>query len=564
MDAMHTVAIVGGGISGLTVAHELSRTGQFDITVYEQNPEIGGKARSVRLADQNPGEHAMRVYLASYSTLYTVMNEIPFEGKTAYDNLVYAHFSLRYGDDVIVFDTKYTTIWIAIKNAIAIFQFMRRAGIGITELIYFIYKIARILWLTPDEVNDQMSVISFEDYVGAKSRSAAFQEVVLRVPEMLVAAKRYASAAVAAPLLLEWYVGPFLKSKYHRLGFASLNGPTSERFINPWVDELKTRGVKFRTNTRITEVHEEARLINSVVTDSHETIKASTYVLAVQHNILGALLNERLKKLVPNLEELLDLGKEWSNGVQYFLSEIPTRWQRSVGRITVAIDSEWSIVFLITTADVVWDHVSLPPGTVGVLSAVLSNSKANGRKIHKPYIRCTHDELLDEALVQIGWSELEAIRERFVGPDLHYLSRADFLANEKRYDGWASAAVPSDRGMNYEEVLVSDGQLYIRLPGNLALEPDNATDVYNLFVAGEFTKTEFAKPTMEKSCESGMRCAYAICQSANVPYDTTRFSSQPTLPFGFLRSLTFRLLMMGLGVAAVVGVSLLLATMILG
>ena len=43
----------------------------------------------------------MRVYLASYATLYTVMSEIPVDGRTAYDNLVYPHFSLRYRDDVV-------------------------------------------------------------------------------------------------------------------------------------------------------------------------------------------------------------------------------------------------------------------------------------------------------------------------------------------------------------------------------------------------------------------------------------------------------------------------------
>jgi uncharacterized protein with NAD-binding domain and iron-sulfur cluster len=556
MPAKHTVAIVGGGIAGLTVAHELARTGRFDITVYEQNDVIGGKARSVRLPDENPGEHAMRVYLASYSTLYTVMKEIPYESQTAYDNLVYAHFSLRYKDDVIVMNTQYTNFPTAVRNAIGLFRFVGRAGVGFSEQVLFAWKIARILWMTPAQMDDELSTISFEDYMGGSARSPAFQEVVLRIPEMLVAAKRYASAAVVAPLLLEWYVGAFLHSKFHRLGFASLNGPTSERFLDPWVAELKRKGVNFRTSVRITDVHEKARLIEDVCTDTGETIAADIYVLAVQHNILGALLNNRLLKLVPNLKELLELGKEWSNGVQYFLKEIPPRWEPSVGRITVAIDSEWSLVFLITTANQLWSHVSLPEGTVGVLSAVMSNSTTNGRKHHKPYIRCTEEELLDEVLVEIGWEERSAIREGYIGPDLHYLTRDEFLATEPRYNGWATAAIPRGKDIAFEEVVASDGQLYIRLPGNLSIEPENATDVYNLFIAGEFTKTEFAKPTMEKSCESGMRCAYAVCQSENVNYDTTRFTSAAVLPFGFLRTLSFRLLLIALGVVGLVGLCL--------
>ena len=190
----HSVAIIGGGIAGLTVAHELIQTGRFDVTIYERKNAIGGKARSVRLDDRNVGEHAMRVYLASYSTLFTIMQEIPYESRTAYDNLVYGKFSLRYGDLDCSIDPKYTTFWAATKKAFAIFRFMRQAGVGILEQIYFIFKIGRILWMTPSQVDTEMSTLSFEDYMGGPSRSDAFRQVVLRVPEMLVAAKRYASA----------------------------------------------------------------------------------------------------------------------------------------------------------------------------------------------------------------------------------------------------------------------------------------------------------------------------------------------------------------------------------
>ncbi|MBC7815487.1 MAG: FAD-dependent oxidoreductase [Planctomycetaceae bacterium] len=548
----HSVAIIGGGIAGLTVAHELSRTGRFDITIYEQKASIGGKARSVRLDDQNVGEHAMRVFLASYCALYTVMQEIPYESQTTYNNLVYSKFSLRYGKLDCSIDPKYTTFWNAIKKALLISRFLHRAGVGMLEQIYFVYKIGRILWMTPSQVDTEMSTLSFEDYMGGSSRSDAFRQIVLRVPEMLVAAKRYASAAVAAPLLLEWYVGPFLKSRFHRLGFTSLNGPTSERFIDPWVELLTKRGVRFCTNVRIAEIGESARLIQNVTTHDNQTIKADIYVLAVQHNVLRALLDDRLKRLVPNLEDLLALGEEWSNGVQYFLKSIPPRWQRYVGRITVGIDTEWSLVFLITTANELWNDVPLPAGTVGVLSVVLSNSRVNGRKHHKPYIRCTADELLEETLVQIGWDELNAIGRRFIGPDLHYVEHRQFLVEQAQYAGWATAAVPNENCSDADQVAVSDSQLYIRMPGNLSLEPENVTDVYNLFVAGEFTKTNFAKPTMEKACESGMRCAHAICLAHDVPYDVTRFTNSAVLPFGFLRTLKWRFFLFGFGVAVIV------------
>jgi hypothetical protein len=306
------------------------------------------------------------------------------------------------------------------------------------------------------------------------------------------------------------------------------------------------------------------------LTSTGERIVADVYVLAVQHNILDALLSPHMKRLVPNLEDLLKLGKEWSNGVQYFLKRIPSKWEPSVGRITVAIDSEWSLVFLITTRDQLWSRVELHADVAGVLSVVLSNGRANGRKHHKPYIRCTEKELLDETLVQIGWEEQEAILRGYIGPDLRYIDHETFVRNEGQYRGYATAAIPRIVGTPSlehgsatpqevleatvaDQVAVSDGQLYIRLPGPLSLEPQNATEIYNLFIAGEFTSTTFATPTMEKSCESGMRCALAICRAQDVEYDESRISSAE-LPFGFLRTLKFRFMLMALGLFALAGI----------
>ena len=43
---MTTVAVLGGGIGGLSAAHELAERG-FDVTVYEARDAFGGKARSM-------------------------------------------------------------------------------------------------------------------------------------------------------------------------------------------------------------------------------------------------------------------------------------------------------------------------------------------------------------------------------------------------------------------------------------------------------------------------------------------------------------------------------------
>ncbi len=41
-----SVAVLGGGVAGLSAAHELAERG-YDVTVYEKRDMFGGKARSL-------------------------------------------------------------------------------------------------------------------------------------------------------------------------------------------------------------------------------------------------------------------------------------------------------------------------------------------------------------------------------------------------------------------------------------------------------------------------------------------------------------------------------------
>src|ERR1700723_2255918 len=49
-----TVAVLGGGVGGLSAAHELIERG-FHVEVYESKPVMGGKARSIPVAGSGTG-----------------------------------------------------------------------------------------------------------------------------------------------------------------------------------------------------------------------------------------------------------------------------------------------------------------------------------------------------------------------------------------------------------------------------------------------------------------------------------------------------------------------------
>src|SRR6202142_1823154 len=103
------VIILGGGIAGLSAAHELIERG-FSVEIFERRSIAGGKARSIeavnpvrfgatpsghaprrpgRAARRGlPGEHGFRFFPGFYRHVVDTMRRIPFGARTVADNLV--------------------------------------------------------------------------------------------------------------------------------------------------------------------------------------------------------------------------------------------------------------------------------------------------------------------------------------------------------------------------------------------------------------------------------------------------------------------------------------------
>ena len=81
-----TVAVLGGGVAGLTAAHELAERG-FAVTVYEARDRLGGKARSLPVPGSGtdgrgdlPAEHGFRFFPGFYRHVPDTMRRIGVEG----------------------------------------------------------------------------------------------------------------------------------------------------------------------------------------------------------------------------------------------------------------------------------------------------------------------------------------------------------------------------------------------------------------------------------------------------------------------------------------------------
>ena len=211
---MTSVAVLGGGVGGLSAAHELAQRG-FEVTVYEARKEFGGKARSMDVPKPPtggrkhlPGEHGFRFFPSFYRHLVDTMQriprgEVPADGWVA-DNLVpTTMFLLAQGGE----GKELTAPAVSPKSIDDLFtalKFMREfvfgLGIPLGEFASYVKGLVTLLVSCDERRYGQWEQVSWWDFMEAEDRSEPFKKFLADgMTRCLVAARgREMSAAPAA------------------------------------------------------------------------------------------------------------------------------------------------------------------------------------------------------------------------------------------------------------------------------------------------------------------------------------------------------------------------------
>ncbi|HKN90981.1 MAG TPA: FAD-dependent oxidoreductase [Acidimicrobiia bacterium] len=518
---MASVLVLGGGIAGMTAAHELAERG-FEVVVLERRGAPGGKARSIYGAPSSlgpgaeryyestipwaPGEHGFRFFPGFYKHVVDTMRRIPAEyGRSVADALVP---TTRVGI------TQYTQPMFELparfprspNDAVTVLQdllvaFTPVTGLRPDDLAFFGARIWQVLTSCAERRLAEYEQISWWAFVEAESRSAAYQKLLAQgITRSLVAAKaRMASTRTMSDIFIQLVLTILDPSA----GTTDrvLDGPTTDVWIDPWRGWIESLGGDYRTGVEVKQIRCDGGRITGVVAERDgraELFQADHYVCALPVERVAPLITPQVLAADPSLESITALSSnvEWMNGVQFYLGrDVPMLH----GHV-IHIDSEWALTSISQVQFWRKEMFDRYIGDVefnGIVSVDISDWTAPGLN-GRCAVDCTPEEVAAEA-----WEELK----RSVNA-----GGVDVLS-DKDLCGWfldpdiGPDPAHTGRLQNLEPLLVN----YV---DTWRLRPEAVTGIPNLFLASDYIRTHTDLATMEAANEAARRAVNGLLDAA--------------------------------------------------
>ena len=504
----HKVVILGGGIAGLSAAHELIER-RFDVEIYELLPIAGGKARSFAVEGTGtdgrrdlPGEHGFRFFPRFYRHVVDTMSRIPCgDHACVADNLVdTTRMSLaRYGRHAVDITARSPRTLSDVRVILDDLGRLLGGDLGLShdELTFFASKIWQIVTSCRERRMTEYEKIGWWEFIGAEQRSPAYQKLLGHgLTRSLVAAKADTASTktignIFVQLLFDIVTpGPSTDRV--------LNGPTNEVWIDPWVEYLTSRGVKYHFDSKVTAVTfdgERVRAATVNVGGTPATIAGDYFVFAMPVEDVIDLITPEMIAAEPALGDLFTLDDitEWMNGIQIDLNkDVPITHGH-----TIYVDSPWALTSISQAQ--FWRNVNLAAlgdGSVrGILSIDISEWEQPGLN-GKTAKECTSEEIKVEV-----WEQLKR--------SLNYGDNV--ILRDEHLHRWSL-----DPGIrqNVDGTVANEEPLLVNLVDTWKLRPEAVTRIPNLFLASDYVRTFTDLATMEAANEAARRAVNGILKAS--------------------------------------------------
>ncbi|MEU8774357.1 FAD-dependent oxidoreductase [Streptomyces sp. NPDC048606] len=506
-----TVAVLGGGVAGLTAAHELAERG-YAVTVYERRA-LGGKARSMDVPGSArggrrplPAEHGFRFIPGIYHNLPDTMRRIPFPGNAngVWDNLV-APREMMFARSGGREDLRAPIPWPEHSPASLTPEELRRALTGIMETLvrlpahetaYFVNRALVFLTSCDERRDGQWERTPWWEFTRAARMSTEYQRILaIGVTRNIVATKAEEASTRTVGTLGEAFVFNLLGRGADGPPDRILNLPTNEAWIDPWEDLLRSLGVEFRIGWTVREVRCEGGRVSGVaVTDetgTARTVVADHYVSALPVEHARRTWGAALRAADPMLGRCDALRTDWMTGIQFYLT---ARAPLVHGHLN-CIDSPWSLTAIQQAPH--WPARDFPAdygdgAVVDCLSVDVSEWDRPGILYGKTARRCTREEVAREV-----WAQLKAA--------LNDTGRT--VLSDATLHSWFLD--PGVDGLGTPNPTNED-ELLIHPTGTLHHRPSARTRIPNLFLSGDYVAVDIDLATMEGANASARAAVNAL------------------------------------------------------
>lgn len=493
---MKKVLIVGGGISGLVTAFELSENKELDITIIESSNKCGGKMIGYFNTTTNRfEEHSIRVIINSYHAFLDLLNRIGLV-ESLEDVSSYIFYE-RKSKKRITINRKEPLTLSAFKSIIKTFD------LSVKDVLKFISLIVKYASLSKKQRQQKYSDLEFNDVLDRVGIGKVTKDFFANWICLLISAKLHTKATTILDLLMLMFL-PMKKSTVTEGELFSklfcFNRPTSE-IVYRIIEKLKERGVRFELNTTLQSINNDNGSV--CVKTNNKIINEDCFdscVLALPQKVLWKL------GFLSNMSK--PFKEEWAFGSQFPMEIVPHFLKNYMERTcNLCFDSPWRIAFQIQTNELFWKDVNFPKEYSYNLSATCSNPLIRGDLYNKRFDECTPEESLHEILYQIGIEDVSE-REKLVKNavvDSIYLKYTDDWEKYENYDN-VEFGVLQENGNRW----VNFSQSYIRSVGDKDIE--SITKYPSVFLAGEVVKVPgyWNIATMEQATMSGKQAAQNV------------------------------------------------------
>lgn len=522
------VVILGGGVAGMSAAHELIERG-FHVEVFERKPVAGGKARSIpasrasrqrppfrgesrlqpraSLGPELPGEHGFRFFPGFYKHIIDTMEGIPYRGGSVAQNLVPAKQVLMAPFDRPPFALPARLPQSASELQLGLFAVVQalsgQLGVPLDDALFFGTKMWQFVTSCEERRLVEYERTNWWDFIEANSRSEAYRRYFGNgVTRSLVAAKaRRASTKTIGNIFMQ-IVFDILTP-----GVAAdrlLNGPTNDVWIDPWLRHLEARGVVYHRDAFVSELRCDRGFVRSALIAQGSGLKEVTadfFIGALPVERMAELLRPNLLRADPSLVNLHALTEyvEWMNGIQFYLTEDV---QLVPGHV-IHVDTPWALTSV--SQPQFWCDVDLSQrddGEVrGLLSVDISDWDVDGFN-GKQAQNCSRQEIAAET-----WEQLK--RSLNVGQPL--------LRDEQLHSWFLDPSIDdrdADADPSTPRINTNLEPLLVNYVDTWRLRPEAVTRIPNFFLASDYVRTFTDLATMEAANEAARRAVNGILDAA--------------------------------------------------